>query len=203
MPWLARTPNGSLFASFRFSTTVPPFLFLSFAALFATELLAVPVIMRSRQYPAIPPQTLRLTVEFPDNSEESLTSGAAQVAESSTSSLCSRSFRFAGYQPRSATAFLLERSSPYDLWKIQFKSGMMLVGSRDSRKRDAKTNLPLVVWIIDICDESQIKTTLVAVHHKYGDGTIGSAWEEIEFIEVFQYFDKNLTSDAATLGGKG
>mmetsp|Transcript_25506 Transcript_25506/g.46121 ORF Transcript_25506/g.46121 Transcript_25506/m.46121 type:complete len:84 (+) Transcript_25506:863-1114(+) len=80
---------------------------------------------------------------------------------------------------------------------------MMLVGSRDSRVRDTKTILPLVVWIVDICDESRIETTLVAVHHKHGDGTVGSAWEEIKFVEVFQYLDKNLTGDAATLGGKG
>jgi len=60
-----------------------------------------------------------------------------------------------------------------------------------------------VVWIIDICDESWIKTFLVAVHHKHGDVTVGSAWEEIKFVEVFQYLDKNLTGDAATLRGKG
>mmetsp|Transcript_11316 Transcript_11316/g.17227 ORF Transcript_11316/g.17227 Transcript_11316/m.17227 type:complete len:115 (+) Transcript_11316:245-589(+) len=72
---------------------------------------------------------------------------------------------------------------------------MMSVGSRDSCVQDAKTNLPLVVGIVDICDESRIKTTLVAVHHKHGDGTIWSVWKKIKFIEISQFRNKNLTID--------
>mmetsp|Transcript_11313 Transcript_11313/g.17220 ORF Transcript_11313/g.17220 Transcript_11313/m.17220 type:complete len:123 (+) Transcript_11313:441-809(+) len=44
-------------------------------------------------------------------------------------------------------------------------------------------------------NEPGVKSTLVVIHHKHGDGTIWSVWKKIKFIEISQFRNKNLTID--------
>ena len=73
---------------------------------------------------------------------------------------------------------------------------------QDHIVRHSKLNPPLVSLVGHVIDEHRMKATLVLVNKETQDGTAMDTRDQIDTVGIRQYFNKDLSRYAATLGQK-